>query len=131
MAAPVVVLVNDYAEVQHVEWVLGWQVRIVNAKIFKAEFFGVVIDAGGIGAGNALEVVASRSAEALADGTSTEVDLVFLEDRAENRCIFLGIEGGRGGDGWSGSHFWLCVRWGDLNGLRPDRWGLLSLWSWS
>ena len=129
MAAPIVVLVDDYAEVQHVEWVLGWQVRIVNASIFKAEFVVVVVDAGSIGAGNALEVVASRTAEALADGTSTEIDLVFLEDRAEDRCIFLGIEGGRGGDGWSRSHFWLFVRLGDLNGLRPDRWGLLSLLS--
>ena len=120
VAAPIVVLVDDYAEVQHVEWVLGWQVRIINAGIFKAEFVGVVIDPGSIDAGNALEVVASRTAEALADGTSTEIDLVFLEDRAEDGCVFLGVEGGRGGDGWSGRHFWSFVRLGDLNGWTID-----------
>lgn len=109
VAAPIVVLVDDNAEVQHVEWVLRWQVRIIDVEIGKAEFVGVVIAADGIGASNALEVVASRPAEALADGTSTEIDLVFLEYGAKDGCVFLGIEGGRGGDGLGGRHFYFCV----------------------
>lgn len=114
MTAPVVVLVDDDAEVQHVEWVLGRQVRIIDAEIGEVKFVDVVIVGGGIGAGNALEVVASRSAEALADGTSSEIDLVLLEHGAEDGSIFLGIEGGRGGDGLRRRHFFL-VRLCDWN----------------
>lgn len=92
MTAPIVVLVDDNTEVHNKERVLGRKVRIIDVNITKARIAGVVSIANVIGAGNTLEVVASRAAEALANGTSSEIHLILLEDIAQDAGVFLGIE---------------------------------------
>ena len=104
MAAPIVVLVDYDTEVHNKERILGRQVRMIDLEIAKAELVialvviaadGIGADVGRLAAANGLEVVTSRSAEALADGTSPEVHLVLLEHVTQDAGVLLGIEGGR------------------------------------